>query len=80
MEEKRKKLRKEATNKGQNPGNVIVSFSHIFLNIWIPDWNSFQVYVLNGPVFGACNGMYSIHPKAGHGSAFEFILMPVPTI
>jgi hypothetical protein len=23
---------------------------------------------------------YSIHPKAGHGSAFEFILMPVPTI
>jgi hypothetical protein len=24
--------------------------------------------------------IYSIHLKAGHGSAFEFILMPVPTI
>jgi hypothetical protein len=26
------------------------------------------------------HSIYSIHPKAGHGSTFEFILMPVLTI
>jgi hypothetical protein len=26
------------------------------------------------------NYVYSIHPKAGHGSAFGFDFMPVPTI
>ena len=29
-------------------------------------------------VFGS--PLYSIHPKAGHGSAFGFNLLPVPTI